>query len=116
MTIDKGNTNAMNSYATMLQYGQGVAVDYKEAIKIYKEFISRNNADAMLAYGKILLGASESEEKAKEGLDIISRAANRGLGEAFYEYGRIIEERNREDIIQLIELFHVEGLTYHINW
>lgn len=78
-------------------------------------------AMAMLAYGKILLGASESEEKAKEGLNLISRAANRGLGEALYEYGRIIEEgkyvvRNREDIIQLIELFHVEGLTYHINW
>ena len=33
---DKGDANAQNNLGTMYQWGQGVAQDYKEAVRLYR--------------------------------------------------------------------------------
>ncbi|OHT05335.1 hypothetical protein TRFO_05907 [Tritrichomonas foetus] len=53
MSIDKGNSNAMNAYANMLENGEGIERNYSEAIKYYKMSFDKGNSDALIQYNNL---------------------------------------------------------------
>lgn len=51
---DKGNDQAMCKYAYMLEHGDGVLANVKEAIRYYRMAIYKGNVNAMLNYALLL--------------------------------------------------------------
>ena len=50
MAADKGNSDAMYNYATMLSDGEGIERNSSEAIKYYKMAVDKGNLKAMYKY------------------------------------------------------------------
>lgn len=79
---DNGLVDAMNNYACMLEAGDGVAVDKKEASEYVKKAADKGSASSMFNYGKMLKNGDGIPKSIKEAMKYLIKAFDNGYKEA----------------------------------
>jgi TPR repeat protein len=75
---DTGNTWAHNNLGYMYYCGEGVEIDYKEAIKLYKLSADQGNAVAQNNLGHMYYYGEGTEKDHKEAIKFYKLSANQG--------------------------------------
>lgn len=134
--VDAGNKEAVTTLGFCYYYGDGVAVDYKEAFKLFSEavvFDLVGKGDALIRLGDMYLnglGVQEDKERAEDlyerALELGQEKLNgylrvRALGDVYMRLGRIRQEENDyaealSDFAQGLVFQEVTAKAYNDCW
>lgn len=90
---DNGNARACFRYAQILQTGDGVQPNAREALRYYKIGANNGNVDSMCCIAQLLdSGAVGVPVNKKEAVKYYRRAAENGKAEAMFYYAAFLEK------------------------
>ena len=103
--ISKGNSNAMNNYASMLKKGSGVPANKEEAVKYYLMGIERGDTISMNNYANMLHNGDGVKTDKKEAFKYYKMAADKGHDSSMLNYANMLfngdgVETNKEEAIK----------------
>lgn len=82
----------MTNYAFMIEYGNGIQKDPREAIKYYKMAINKGNSEVMFNYAVMLDNGNGIPEDKKEAIKYYKMAIDKGNSIAMLNYGFFIRK------------------------
>lgn len=91
IAAENGYANAMASYARLLKYGKGVAVNINEAVRYYKMGIENGSVQAMNDYGYMLKHGQGVGVNYEEAIKYYKMAIDNGYSVAMNNYARMLQ-------------------------